>query len=423
MPRSVGAIRRRGVYASKMVIIFPMVLLSAWMAAEIGLLLRAAGQARNAADAAALAAAARFEDGPEWAVDDGVAAAAANRGPNGPIVLLVAEGPAGGGDLEFGDWDEGDRVFTPGEGGVAVRATVRFTADHPNGPVGLIYPGFLSTGLAPIVRSSVAVFNPRRNTTSLLVLLGEGPPSIDLRGRASLQSRGGISVRNEAERAVAIVGEAALAAPILRIAGSLDPSDEGGVEGAIAIGMAIPADPFSSEPLPPLVASKAVKIVHANTGKTEVTAGVHESLEVAGGRVVLRPGLHQFSGTLRIVGDAVLELDAATIHLLPGASLVVDGDAAIVGSPSLSPGPWSGRWILQRGSPAEWMIASGGSISVEGQIYAPESSLLLSGDAILQTGTAILSAIVMEDDASIELQEEIAALAEAGVPGRARLVR
>lgn len=422
MLRRADAIRRRGVYASKMVIILPMVLLSAWMAAEIGLLLRAAGQARIAADAAALAAAARFEDGTEWAVDEGVAAAAANRGPNGPIVLLVGEGPAGGGDLEFGDWDESSRVFTPNEGGAAVRATVRFTADHPNGPVGLIYPGFLSTGLAPIVRSSVAVFNPRRNTTSLLVL-GEGHPSLDLRERAVFQSRGGISVRNTAERAVAIAGEAALVAPILRIAGSLDPSDESGVEGAIAIGMTIPADPFSSEALPPLEASKAVKLAHANAGKTEVSPGVHESFEASGGRVVLRPGLHQFSGAVRLQGDAILELDSATIHLLPGASLLVDDDAAIVGSPSFKLGPWSGRWILQRGSPADWMVASGGSISVEGQIYAPDASILLEGEAILQTGTAIVSAVVMGDDSSIELQQEIEELAEAGVPGRARLVR
>lgn len=415
--------RRRGMFSVKLLFILPVVLLGAWMGVEISLLLRAAGQARIAADAAALAAAARYEDGAESARLDAIDAALANRGPNGAVLMVIDEGPAGGGDLEFGEWDEDSRTFTPQpDGGTAVRAVVRFTPEHPNGAAGLLFPGFFSTGFASIERSSVAVFVPRRNTTSLLVLERRGT-TVDLDGNASLVASGGVSVSSDAPRAVAVVGSASVAAPIVRIAGSLDPADEAGIEGTIVVGAEIPQDPFEALVLPRLVPEKAVPIMHDDIGVTEVKPGVHAGLRAVGGRVVLRPGLHQFTGAIQLDGDSVLELDAATIHLERGLALILDDAATVTGTPADSIGKWAGRWLIQRGDESDWTFASTASIAVEGELYAPQTRLSIAASASLSCGTAIVGKVLLRDDASLALEGEVEALAEPGVPGRARLVR
>ena len=124
--------QRRGVSTIYVVVVLPVVLMLAWLGLEIGIVVRSANGAKNAADAIALAAAARHADGPDVVRADAMAAAAANRGPNGPVIVQIADGPAGGGDVEFGDWDQDARAFSSNvNGGPAARVTVRFAAGHP----------------------------------------------------------------------------------------------------------------------------------------------------------------------------------------------------------------------------------------------------------------------------------------------------
>ena len=65
------------------VLALPVVLLFAWFCIEYARVHKHAGRAKLAADAAALAAAARFADGPEAARTDAIAAAA------GLVVLVL----------------------------------------------------------------------------------------------------------------------------------------------------------------------------------------------------------------------------------------------------------------------------------------------------------------------------------------------
>ena len=65
----------RGISTIWMVIALPVVMMMAWLALEIGLVVKSGNQAKLAADAIALAAAARFGDGWEGASQDAFAAA------------------------------------------------------------------------------------------------------------------------------------------------------------------------------------------------------------------------------------------------------------------------------------------------------------------------------------------------------------
>ncbi|MFM8872702.1 MAG: pilus assembly protein TadG-related protein [Phycisphaerales bacterium] len=103
---------RRGFSSANTVVWLPVIIMTAWLALEVALLYRGAYRAQAAADAGALAAAARYRDGRAAASDDALAAAGASDGPAGPITIDVGDGTSGGEDLEFGTWDEDTRTFS-----------------------------------------------------------------------------------------------------------------------------------------------------------------------------------------------------------------------------------------------------------------------------------------------------------------------
>ncbi|MFM9144027.1 MAG: hypothetical protein ACKORL_01295, partial [Phycisphaerales bacterium] len=162
---------RRGFSSANTVVWLPVIIMMAWLALEVALLYRWAYRAQAAADAGALAAAARYRDGRAAASDDALAAAGASDGPAGPITIDVGDGTSGGEDLEFGTWNEDTRTFSedPAEGGEAVRVSVRFAPGHPNGAPSLILGGLFTPGGISMTRRSTAVYVPPRHETSMLV--------------------------------------------------------------------------------------------------------------------------------------------------------------------------------------------------------------------------------------------------------------
>ncbi len=414
---------RRGVASVKLIVALPAVLMLSWLSVEIGFALRAYAQAKTAADAIALAAAARYQDGPELARTDALTAAFANKGPNGPVALVVVEGPQGGGDLQFGDWDEATRQFLPNEeGGPAVRARVRFAADHPNGPVGLVLAGLFTSGPFSIERSSVAVHRPSRHTTSVL-LVDQNPEVLELAGTAEVRSAGGVSIASTSATAVAVSGTSTLIAPIVRIAGDLNTKSEAGIEGRVETGATVPLDPQAGLALPPWGANPPQIIVHDDVGETLVAPGVHAGLTASGGRVVLLPGVHQFAGAIALSGTAVLVLDEATIHLGDGLGLELRGSSRLVGDPVTTLAEWGRCWMLQRGARTEWHLLESARLDVAGRCYGPRARLVVEGAAEARVDAAILLGLQVEGTASVRFERRLPELDLEPEPGRARLVR
>lgn len=417
---------RRGVSAVLVLVAIPAMLLIGWMGAEIGLAVRALNQARLAADAAALAAAARYADGFATANGDAVAAAQACRGPNGPVSIGVLDAPGGGGDLVYGRWDEDTRTFVQDlEGGPAARVTVRFAVDSPNGAPGLILWRLFQNGPVSFTRTSVAVYSPPRHTTSLL-LRGAGPAVLDVDDSATLSARGGASIASDDIAAVMVRGSTrpgkVLAVPVLRIAGSIDEFSRAAAAGAIEEGAQIPADPMSEVELPVIDAAASGEITSDTDGTVRIAPGVHESLTATAGTVVLEAGLHQFTQAIALSGSARLELEDAAIELAPTATLSVGGSAALTGTP-LTTGAWTGFWILQRGAATTWSIGNSASIEVSGDAYAPDAAVTASGTASLRMQTGTLASLRQADEATVRFDQRIEALDLPVVPGRARLVR
>jgi len=414
-------LRHRGLSTVKFVAGLPAILMMGWLGVEIGLGARAMHQARTASDAIALAAAARARDGHEVARADALAAASSSRGPNGSVIITMDNRPGGGGDVERGVWDEAARTFTPNEeGGNAVRARVRFAADHPNGTVAPVLSGLFGASSMAVERTSIAVHVRARHTTSLLLMSPVGV-ALSLAGTSGLDADGGISARSSSEGCVVVGADANVVASVVRAAGSVDADSVDQVDAAVRDGFAVPGDPFAALDMPALDAAAVQKIAHDDLSVTQVSPGVHQGISIAGGTVVLLPGLHQFAGPLEVIGGSLV-LQDATIHLADAQPLSVTGSGVVAGT-STSSGDWAGAWIIQRGSAAMWTVGGSGAVEVEGLAYAPDASLFVTGAAQVAAGSAILGALACSDAAAVELSSDIVPLRDVAVPGRARLVR
>ncbi len=415
----------RGAAAIWVVLAIPSLLMLAWFGLEMGLATQSVRHAKAASDSIALAAAARYRDGGEAVRTDAQAAAASNRGPNGPIVVVISNGPAGGGDVEFGHWDDAERVFTlDEEGGPAVRVTVRFASDHPNGAPSLLLGSFYGTTTMSFQRSSVAVYSPPRHTTSLLVT-DVLQSVLNLSDSARLISKGGVSVQSSNSAACQVVGGAKMQLTVLRLPGTLEAQSKSAVDGVFEEGAVIAADPFASISLPPRIGHSDLfdDIEHDNIGVTHVEAGAHGALTASGGTVILDPGLHQFNSGIFLSGNATLQLDEATIQLPSSATLQVGGSSVVSGTPSTSITDWSGYWILQRNAASPWTIGDSATVSLLGHCYAPGTTLQVQDSAHVLMGTAVLGSLIEQGAVIFELNDVIDELTTTPVPGRARLVR
>ena len=123
-----------------------------------------------------------------------------------------------------------------------------------------------------------------------------------------------------------------------------------------------------------------------------------------------------------MVQGGSLVLQDATVHIHESASLTVTGNGIVSGTPGLN-GDWAGSCIIQRGASSVWVMDTSGSMDVDGILYAPDASLLASAGAQLALDAAILRSMAVSGTAQVSFDDDIDALKDTPVPGRARLVR
>jgi Flp pilus assembly protein TadG len=401
----------------------PVILLFSWFVIEYARLNRYAARARAAADAVALAAAARYADGLETATADAHAAAGANLGPSGPLVLIVGEGPGGGGDLEFGDWDEGARTFTQNtvDGGRAVRATIRMAPEHPNGAVPLIMGGLFGIAPAKIERSSIAVYRPPTHVTSVL-LSNASSSRLTVSGTAMLRTRGGIGIPSATGASIAAGPTAMMDTPIVRLAGDAPVGVDDRISGALLEGATVPEDPYAST-AQPVLGQGAGQPITAGGAEIHVSPGYHAGLTASSGTIILDPGLHQFGGGISLSGSAVLQLANATVQLAPGAALSVSGSASFRGTCESGVANWSGFAVIQPPGAATWTISGGATFMPEGRICAPGASVSVLDSASLSAESAVLDSMTLSGNAVANFTLHIPEIALPIEPGRARIVK
>ena len=147
--------RRRGGYVLVLVSLALVTLLGmAALSLDVGTVVGVKQKAQDIADAAALAAAASLRTGMDEteAVQRAIALAAANQVMGVPVIMEED-------DVEVGAWDEDTQMLVPWSPAfdvMAVKATVRYSEDSPNGPVPLHFSKALGHQFAETSAEAVA---------------------------------------------------------------------------------------------------------------------------------------------------------------------------------------------------------------------------------------------------------------------------
>lgn len=415
---------RRGISSIQTLLALPTILSIAWLAVEIGLVIRAMQQASAAADAAALAAAARIPEGFDAMAASAIAAAAACQGPAGPIQLNVGADPSSGTDLQVGLWDRIERKFIPDEDRLQASAvTVRFGPSSVNGSPGFIIPGILDLAEIDFARTSVATWRPWDGTSSLLVL-GVFPRGFEFHvlQNARIEAAGGISIAETVGEPATLGTEAVVVTPVLRTASVMDESLYDGVIGDLEPLAAIPTDPFLLTPEPSLL-PPADNVILPGPGETLALAPARhpDGLDITTGRLKLLPGVHQFGGVgLRVSGDAEVLLDDAALHLTDAGAVVhVLGSARVEGT-GLGGGDWDDVFLIS--TVGGLVVQDASAIEITGLIHGPGMRVAISDAASVAIDGGVVGNWMQTGDSSVILGRVFVAESESR-PGRARLRR
>ena len=374
-------LERRGMSTILFIVALPALLMFVWLGVEFALVLRAGNQAKIAADAIALAAAARLPDGYAAVATDAAAAAAANRAPDGPVSISIVSGNDTSSDLQFGYWDDTASAFVSDlDNGTAVQATVRFAADNANGAPGIMLSGLFELGFIDLQRTSVAVYNPPSQATTLLAnrLFASEDATID--------AFGGVSVTRASPNgtAVSVTGNAWIETSILRIAGpGIAPGSESGIGGELFIDATVPDDPYANTTRP-AVPSSAESDPGSGSGTITVTPGWYPNgLTFTSGTYDLSDGIFHLGGIgLDVSGTAAVVGSGGLIHLVDSGSVItLSGSGSIAGTSYQASGDWLGVSIIGSASIGDWTLDSNSFLDVEGLVIAPVSDISLAGSS------------------------------------------
>ncbi|MAC19892.1 MAG: hypothetical protein CMJ23_09510 [Phycisphaerae bacterium] len=413
---------RRGISSIKLLVALPAMIAFTWLGIEFGLVLRSLQQSKIAADAGALAAAARLPEGFAVFRDSAMLATSGNTGAGGDLIIEVP-GDLPGGDLHTGTWDSENRIFTADpDARDAVKVTVRVGGNAPNSAPGFLLPNILSLADITFERSGIATWNPRPASTSLLLLEASSKNALSL-SQASLQdSFGEVAVVSTSSQAAKIGDSALLQTPALRITGDLLPGDASNVEGTIEIGADPLDDPFVGIPF---TINKNLASPPPDLAPGEVfdlESGRHPGgVTVSTGTLRLLPGVHQFGGLgLQITGNAEVVLVDAMIQLLDSGNLLIQDFGRLTGDPIIGD-DWADALLITAAA-STITLSDDATILSPGFIYGPSATVRMSDDAAMVIDGGVLKRWIQTENSTTRFDRIILTSTEMD-SGRASLRR
>lgn len=413
---------RRGISSIKLLVALPAMIAFTWLGIEFGLVLRSLQQSKIAADAGALAAAARLPEAFAVFRDSAILATSGNPGADGDLIIEVPSDLPGG-DLHTGTWDSENRIFTADpDAREAVKVTVRTGGSAPNSAPGFLLPNLLELADITFERSGIATWNPRPASTSLLLLEASGKNSLSLSQDSLQDSFGELAVVSTSSQAAQIDGSALLRTPALRITGNLLPEDVANVEGTVETGTDPLDDPFAGTPFTnnQNLASSPPDLIPGEVFDLE--PGRHpDGVTVTTGTLRLLPGIHQFGGFgLEITGNAEVVLIDAMIQLLDSGNLQMTDFSRLTGDPILG-GDWADA-LLVTATSSTITVGDDATILSPGFIYGPLATVRMSDDAAMVIDGGILKRWIQTENSTTRFDRIIFTSTEID-SGRASLRR
>jgi hypothetical protein len=331
----------------------------------------ARNELRTAADAAALAAAARLPD-----IDAARRAALAYAARN------ATAGDDGGAvvepdDVEFGAWDPRERTLTPA---AAAPDSVRVTARLAGGR-GNALPTFLARlfGTDTVDLSATAVAG-RSAAACVVVLDPSSATAMLLDSNAGVTARGcAVQVNSVGDAALRVASNGSLAADAICVGGGYA-GGAGAVTPTPVRGCPPVPDPLAGLPPPEVGACDRPAPARYVDSKATLRPGVYcAGLEIDGNSdVKLEPGTYVIKdGAFRVLSNAKLRGDGVTFYLTGREALLqFDSNAKLKLSAPTS-GPMAGVLFFQDrafGGVHRWNSTS--PFKLTGTIYLPQATLV-----------------------------------------------
>ena len=390
-----------------MAIGLPVIFMMAILGLEIGLLYRTAGQAKTAADAAALAAAARIPQGIQAATDGALEIVAEHDGPNGAIQLLVSPDNGPSSEVQFGRWNPQTKTFLATlENPNAVRTTINLNPDHPNGAVPVFLGSLFNLPYASMRRASIAQVRIESAEPMLLTQSTMGNGAFDLRDNAVVTvQNASVDIASSASAAARFAQNARIECVELCVAGDLEILGNPIIEAVVFTGIEPAEDPFDGIAPPSSEGQPTRAEVPETTGQVNIQPGIHDAgFTYSQGTYTLGPGLYfvgddgvHLQGTAQLIGT-----DARIILQGSNAAIQLSGNAALTLSKT-PPFPAQGHMtLIGMGSAQEWAITDNASLHLAGAAYAPEVSLNMRNGQWV-SNALIINDLHLEENATMDI--------------------
>lgn len=366
-----------------------------------------------AADAAALAAAARL---PDTSAATNVALAYVEKNMPAAQYGRVLD-PA---DVEFGVWDPKTRAFTPQSGtATAVRVTTRLSDQNQNA-VGTFFAGILGRRSIDVAASAIA---GRGGAPCVIALDPKSPSATKLSGSALIEAEGcGVHVNSTASSALSVSGSSKIEASDICV---------GGTAGLAGSATTTPESrehcPGQADPLANLEPPSYGGCDHGVTLLKNVVETLSPGVYCAGiqifgtSEITLSPGVYVLNGPLSVASTASLAGSDVTIYLKGLLANIDFLQEAKIQLTAPTTGPFAGILFFQdRGSANIHFWAGNSTTDLRGVIYLPASKLY-SDNVNLMTPTRACAVLIArqiefarDGGASIDLTD---ASCRAGLPG------
>lgn len=410
--------RRRGITVVWAAITLTVLLMFVGLALDAGYVHITGHQLQNAADAAALAGAAKvglYRVGvatPQDAVNDAVATAAANQAAQASVLLDP------GADVTLGSYDRGAAVFTPGGSPLnACRVTARRTAGSPGGALPLLFAPIFGFNTSDVSRQAIAMTGGTLGA-GMIALHPTRQGSFSLNGNISVNVVGGsIQVNSEHPSAATSVSGSAgqIIADQLRIYGGISTSGSPQLPQNLYTNTSPVPDPLAALPAP----NKADYVNHGSltvNGNRTVNAepGYYPGgINMVNGTLNLAPGIY-------LLGPGGLTANGGTINA-PGVMfyfttgnnpsqygrLDLGGNVILHQTPPTS-GPWAGiSMFADRTAPypnnpnAVNSLIGNSASTLSGTLYFPSTPLSIGGTSSQFANQIIASTIEVSGNGSL----------------------
>jgi|KBSSwiStaDraftv2_1062776.scaffolds.fasta_scaffold25369_6 Flp pilus assembly protein TadG len=364
----------------------------------------AGSQLQNAADAAALAAAAKVHTEAlaggslgtyvltrKAATDIAVLNTAAEK----TVTLKANSANDASGDVVVGTWDDATHTFIPTLVlPNAVKVTARLSGDSAAGALPLTFGAMFGVASSDVERSAIACLSYEPNAF-IHVLDPSGKGTLKLSGTADIMCGDGkVQVDSSNSCAIDFNGTPTLTAAKTNVHGG-SCAASGCIQGALVENGPVEADPLA-DILPTTTDWNAVKSAMAKplgaNGKIN-SAGVFtpgyypKGLSITSSTTVtLLPGTYMFGDDLSMNAQTLLSGAGVTILMDKGAKISVSGGASLVLSPP-DAGAYEGLTIMfhrETTGGSVCNIGGGGAISFEGTLYCPKGEVDLGGTSGVQ---------------------------------------